>query len=489
MDQVPFQFAKDNQLFLNEGKLTVTDASPLAAILEVRRVFGNLPPLEKLESSQFEQGLQAAFADRKGTSAEVMDDLGDVLDIEQVATMFEEKSDLLAADDDAPIIRLLNSIFFEALKEKASDIHIEPYEKEARVRFRLDGTLRTILTPPVQAAPRLISRIKVLAKLNIAEKRVPQDGRITVQLGGRSIDLRVSTLPSTYGERVVLRLLEKQAGQLKTKNLGMSSAERALLDDMVERPHGIVLVTGPTGSGKTTTLYAALQSLNQIERNIMTVEDPVEYDLPGISQTPISTKTGMTFAKGLRAILRQDPDVILVGEIRDGETADIATQASLTGHLVLSTLHTNTASGAVTRMQDIGVDSFLLASTLRGVIAQRLIRLLCPSCKTSLHVDNAIRKRFADAQQEGAPVHVYPSHIYEAQGCKDCNNTGYASRKALFEVAPITPEIQQLIHDQAGELQLEKAIRRDVASLYQKGLELVASGETSLDEILRVTAV
>ena len=489
MDQVPFQFAKDNQLFLSNGKLVLTDAAPLSAVLEVKRVLGHLPELETQPERVFEQSLQTAFSDRKGTSAEVMEDLGDILDIDQVANMFDEKSDLLAADDDAPIIRLLNSIFFEALKENASDIHIEPYEKESRVRFRLDGTLRTVLTPPVQAAPRIISRIKVLAKLNIAEKRVPQDGRITVQLGGRSIDLRVSTLPSTYGERVVMRLLEKQAGQLRTANLGMNSDERAILDDLVSRPHGIVLVTGPTGSGKTTTLYAALQSLNQTERNIMTVEDPVEYDLPGISQTPISPKAGMTFAKGLRAILRQDPDVILVGEIRDLETADIATQASLTGHLVLSTLHTNTAAGAVTRMQDIGIDSFLLASTLRGVIAQRLIRLLCNDCKQQRHVDGNIRNRFADAQQASNKVRVFPSHIFESLGCKNCNNTGYSGRKALFEVVPISPELQQLIHDQAGELALENHIRQTVPSLYQQGLALVAEGKTSLDEILRVTAV
>lgn len=488
MDQVPFQFAKDNKVYLAEGELVVTDESPVNAMLEVKRSLGSLPPLKTVDIDTFEAGMQAVFSDRKGSSAEVMEDLNEVLDIDQMADMFDEKSDLLASDDDAPIIRLLNSIFFEALKERASDIHIEPYEKEARVRFRLDGTLRTILTPPVQAAPKLISRIKVLAKLNIAEKRVPQDGRITVTLGGRAIDLRVSTLPSTYGERVVLRLLEKQNTSLDTKNLGMSVRERALLDDMVSRPHGIVLVTGPTGSGKTTTLYAALASLDRVQRNIMTVEDPVEYDLPGISQTPISAKTGMTFAKGLRAILRQDPDVILVGEIRDRETADIATQASLTGHLVLSTLHTNTASGAVTRMQDIGVDSFLLASTIRGVIAQRLIRLLCPECKKPVETDESVKGRFSAADTEYQSVDAPDMH-YHADGCKHCNFTGYTGRKALFEVVPITPELQQLIHDEAGELELERKIRAQVPSLYQQGLELVKDGSTSLDEILRVTAV
>lgn len=488
MEQVPFQFAKENKIYIADTGLYVTKESPLTAILEVKRNLGSLPTIHTLDEEAFEAGLQSVFSDRKGTSAEVMEDLNEVLDIDQVAHMFEEKSDLLASDDDAPIIRLLNSIFFEALKERASDIHIEPYEKEARVRFRLDGTLRTILTPPVQAAPKIISRIKVLAKLNIAEKRVPQDGRITVTLGGRAIDLRVSTLPSTYGERVVLRLLEKQNTQLKTSSLGMDKKQRALLDEMTNRPHGIVLVTGPTGSGKTTTLYAALASLNQTERNVMTVEDPVEYDLPGISQTPISQKTGMTFSKGLRAILRQDPDVILVGEIRDRETADIATQASLTGHLVLSTLHTNTAAGAVTRMQDIGVDSFLLASTLRGVIAQRLIRLLCSECKSPVDTDDAVKHRFEAANTEYQTIPT-PQQHFQGNGCKHCNNTGYSGRKALFEVVPITAEVQQMVHDEAGELELEQSIRKTVPSLYQQGLELVGEGTTSLDEILRVTAV
>jgi general secretion pathway protein E len=310
-----------------------------------------------------------------------MDGIEEVVGLDEAAKDLTDNADLLSGDDDAPVIKLLNAVFFEALREKASDIHIEPYENEARIRFRLDGALRTVLSPPATIAPLIISRIKVLAKLDIAEKRVPQDGRMTVHLGGRAVDLRVSTMPSSYGERVVLRLMDKNAGQLNVDDLGMDVNNRSKLDSMIARPHGIILVTGPTGSGKTTTLYAALQQMDRQQRNIMTVEDPIEYDLPGVSQTQINQRAGMTFAKSLRAILRQDPDVILIGEIRDKETAEIAIQASLTGHLVLSTLHTNTAAGAVTRLQDLGIDSYLLASTLRGVLAQRLVRKLCDDCK------------------------------------------------------------------------------------------------------------
>ena len=284
-----------------------------------------------------------------------MADIKDFVDMESAAADLEDTGDLLDSENDAPIIRLLNAVLAESLKENASDIHIEPYEREAVVRFRLDGVLTTVLKPSIQITPLLISRIKVMARLDIAEKRLPQDGRMSVKLGGRSIDLRVSTMPSSHGERVVMRLLDKDAGRLQVDDLGMPEKTAMQLDELIRRPHGIILVTGPTGSGKTTTLYAALQQMDKKGRNIMTVEDPVEYDLPGISQTQINLRAGMTFARGLKAILRQDPDVILIGEIRDGETAEIATQSSLTGHLVLSTLHTNTAAGAITRLQDLGL--------------------------------------------------------------------------------------------------------------------------------------
>jgi general secretion pathway protein E len=409
-----------------------------------------------------------------------MEDIKDFVDLESAAAEIEEAGDLLDAENDAPIVRLLNAILAESLKENASDIHIEPYEKEALVRFRLDGVLRTVLSPSVQIAPLLISRIKVMSKLDIAERRLPQDGRMTVRLGGRSIDLRISTMPSSHGERVVMRLLDKDAGKLQTDDLGMPAATRRELDELVSRPHGIILVTGPTGSGKTTTLYAALQQMDRQQRNIMTVEDPVEYDLPGISQTQINLRAGMTFARGLRAILRQDPDVILIGEIRDGETAEIATQASLTGHLVLSTLHTNTAAGAITRLQDLGVDSFLLASTVRGIISQRLMRKLCPHCRHQTEADEFNRGLLS--LPPGAM-------IYQSKGCSHCNNSGFSGRQALFELVTVDANLQSLIHEKTGEIELEASIRERVPSIREAGFELVRQGITTVEEVLRVTSV
>jgi len=301
-----------------------------------------------------------------------------------------------------------------------------------------------------------------------------------VRLGGRSIDLRVSTMPSSHGERVVMRLLDKDAGKLKTDDLGMPQDTKAELVDLVSRPHGIILVTGPTGSGKTTTLYAALQQMDRQQRNIMTVEDPVEYDLPGISQTQINLRAGMTFARGLRAILRQDPDVILIGEIRDGETAEIATQASLTGHLVLSTLHTNTAAGAITRLQDLGVDSFLLASTVRGIVSQRLLRKLCTDCRVS-EQPNEFNRNLLQLQPG--------EEIFQSSGCSECNNTGFKGRQALFELVSVDANLQTLIHENAGELELESAIRKTVPSIRDAGFELVRRGVTTIEEVLRVTSV
>jgi general secretion pathway protein E len=336
-----------------------------------------------------------------------------------------------------------------------------------------------VLTPSVQITPLLISRIKVMSKLDIAEKRLPQDGRMSVKLGGRNVDLRVSTMPSSYGERVVMRLLDKDAGKLQVDDLGMPEMMSAELAELINRPHGIVLVTGPTGSGKTTTLYAALQQMDRQGRNIMTVEDPVEYDLPGISQTQINLRAGMTFARGLRAILRQDPDVILIGEVRDGETAEIATQASLTGHLVLSTLHTNTASGAITRLQDLGVDSFLLASTIRGIIAQRLLRKLCVQCRVEIK-PNAFNRDLLKL--------TTGQSIYEAAGCVHCNSTGFSGRQALFELVSVDATLQTLIHNNAGEIELEESIRSRVPSIRQSGFRLVCEGVTTIEEVLRITS-
>jgi general secretion pathway protein E len=481
LKRLPFEFARSHQVLVDTSanRLLLGPEYHLDAVLDVRRTYGlDLVP-ESLDAEAFEKHLRVEYANRDGTSASVMEDIKDFVDIQTAAEALEETADLLSEDDDAPIIRLLNAILAEALREKASDIHVETYENEARVRFRLDGVLRNVLTPSVQIAPLLISRIKVMSRLDIAERRLPQDGRMAVRLGGRHIDLRVSTMPSSYGERIVMRLLDKNAGQLQVDDLGMPGEMRNRLIELVKRPHGIILVTGPTGSGKTTTLYAALQQLDRQQRNIMTVEDPVEYDLPGISQTQINLRAGMTFAKGLRAILRQDPDVILIGEIRDGETAEIATQASLTGHLVLSTLHTNTAAGAITRMQDLGVDSFLLSSTLRGILAQRLLRRVCQACRSFEPADASELKLLG--LPEGA-------EIPKAQGCAKCNETGYDGRLGIFELVTIDAGLQRLIHDRSGETVFEEEIRKGTPSIAESGFEMVRKGDTTLEEVLRVTS-
>ena len=479
---LPFEFARNNGLLVREteGDLVLSPGATQWAIAEVSRTGGGFSAVKQVDGEAFDKMLSALYSGRKNSSESVMEDIKDFVDMESAAADLEETGDLLDSEDDAPIIRLLNAILAESLKENASDIHIEPYEKESLVRFRLDGVLSTVLKPSAQITPLLISRIKVMSKLDIAEKRLPQDGRMSVKLGGRSIDLRISTMPSSHGERVVMRLLDKDAGQLQVDDLGMPSGTSAQLDDLIRRPHGIVLVTGPTGSGKTTTLYAALQQMDRKGRNIMTVEDPVEYDLPGISQTQINLRAGMTFARGLKAILRQDPDVILIGEIRDGETAEIATQSSLTGHLVLSTLHTNTAAGAITRLQDLGVDSFLLASTIRGILSQRLLRKLCHHCRKEAEPNEFNRDL----------LKLKKGHkIYEAGGCDKCNSTGYTGRQALFELVTVDAALQTLIHENAGEIDLEAKIREQVPSIRQAGFALVGDGMTTIEEVLRVTSV
>ena len=482
LELLPYEFARLNRVLLQAdlGNLMLAPGAPDWAIAEVSRAAGSRLTVSRVGDEDFDAMLSHVYSGRQGSSESVMEDIKDFVDLESAAAEIEEAGDLLDAENDAPIVRLLNAILAESLKENASDIHIEPYEKEALVRFRLDGVLRTVLSPSIQIAPLLISRIKVMSKLDIAERRLPQDGRMSVRLGGRSIDLRISTMPSSHGERVVMRLLDKDAGKLQTDDLGMPAQTKAQLEQLVSRPHGIILVTGPTGSGKTTTLYAALQQMDRQERNIMTVEDPVEYDLPGISQTQINLRAGMTFARGLRAILRQDPDVILIGEIRDGETAEIATQASLTGHLVLSTLHTNTAAGAITRLQDLGVDSFLLASTVRGIISQRLMRKLCHHCCEPAEVNEFNRNLLG--LEDGATV-------FQSKGCAKCNNTGFSGRQALFELVTVDAPLQSLIHENAGEIELEESIRRNVPSIREAGLELVRQGVTTIEEVLRVTSV
>jgi len=411
---------------------------------------------------------------------QLMQDIGNEVDFFALAEELPDNEDLLEAEDDAPIIKLINAMLSEAIKEGASDIHVETFEKSLVIRFRIDGVLREILKPNRKLASLLVSRIKVMSRMDIAEKRIPQDGRISLRIGGRAVDVRVSTMPSSYGERVVLRLLDKQATRLDLGRLGMTGETHRLLTSMIHKPHGIILVTGPTGSGKSTTLYAALTEINTQERNILTVEDPIEYALDGVGQTQVNPKVDMTFARGLRAILRQDPDVVMVGEIRDLETVQIAVQASLTGHLVLSTLHTNTAVGAVTRLRDMGVEPFLLSSSLLAVLAQRLVRTLCHECRVPHEPDKRERNILGLELQT-------PATIYRAEGCEACNFSGYRGRTGIYELLIVDDQVREMIHSGAGEQQIERYLRNSTPSIRHDGIAKVLDGTTTLEEVLRVT--
>ena len=459
-------------------RLTLKNGAPADAVTEAQRVLGMVDEIEFESDLEFNRLLSQHFESNRDTSFNEAEKIGGELNLQDVARELSEPEDLLESDDDAPIIRLINALITEAIKENASDIHVEPFESRLSIRFRVDGVLREVLEPPRQIASLLTSRIKVMAQLDIAEKRLPQDGRIALKVANRPVDIRVSTLPSGHGERVVMRLLDKQAGRLDLKQLGMDPEEDKRLEAMIQKPYGIVLVTGPTGSGKTTSLYSMLSVLNDTKRNILTVEDPVEYDIDGIGQTPVNTKVDMTFAKGLRAILRQDPDVVMVGEIRDGETAQIAVQASLTGHLVLSTLHTNSAVGAITRLQDMGVEPFLLSSTLLGVISQRLVRKLCPHCKSLTHLKIEQINGFAINPEDD---------IYKANGCSECLQTGFRGRTGIYEIVEIDDTLATMIHDGTSQPKLEKYCRTRSQSLRDDGIRKVLQGETTIDEVLRVT--
>ncbi|MBF0427516.1 MAG: type II secretion system ATPase GspE [Magnetococcales bacterium] len=456
----------------------------LSVLLELKRRFRRGLRLTELAPAPFEEMLRRTFEAGSSQAMEEMESLDEDLNLEQAAEQIGEPRDLAESADDAPIIRLINALVTEAVKKGASDIHLEPYESCLSVRFRVDGVLRKVLEPRRALAPLIASRVKVMARLDIAEKRLPQDGRISLRIAGRPVDVRVSTLPTGHGERVVMRLLDKQAGRLGLEELDMVPTMRDSLDRLIHRPNGIILVTGPTGSGKTTTLYAVLRRLNETSRNIMTVEDPIEYELEGIGQTHVNTKVDLTFARGLRAILRQDPDIVMVGEIRDVETARIAVQASLTGHLVLSTLHTNSAIGAVARLKDMGVEPYLLSSSLAAVVAQRLVRLLCEACK----VPSAISpKDWADLALNGGPWSEQPEVLYRPNGCEACLGSGFAGRGGIYELVPIDDTLKGLIHDSAGERELTAHARTFTTGLRDDGLRLLHTGRTTLEEILRVT--
>jgi len=484
-ERLPFSFAKKFGVVLSE----IDDAWVLyhkadvdpKTVLEVRRNLGQAFKLVLLDDDAFELKLTEIFQRDSSEARQLMQDIGNEVDFFTLAEELPTEEDLLESDDDAPIIKLINAMLSEAIKEGASDIHVETFERALVIRFRIDGVLREILKPNRQLASLLISRIKVMSKMDIAEKRVPQDGRISLRIGGRGVDVRVSTLPSSFGERVVMRLLDKNNAKLELAHLGMTLDNRNKMSELIHKPHGIILVTGPTGSGKSTTLYAALSDINSKDRNILTVEDPIEYQLDGIGQTQVNPKVDMTFSRGLRAILRQDPDVVMIGEVRDLETAQIAVQASLTGHLVLSTLHTNTAVGAVTRLRDMGLEPFLLSSSVLGVLAQRLVRRLCTDCRegappTERELEQLASNRIADA-----------SIIYHPKGCEQCNHTGYRGRTGIHELLIVDEDVRDMIHSGAGEQIVERHIRPFTPSIRQDGIAKVLEGVTTLEEVLRVT--
>jgi general secretion pathway protein E len=463
---LPYSFARSNQALLEDDgshlTLWFSDATPRSAMAEIMRKYalaiGNTAQsaMQKIAPDSLMQRISAAYAQGEANAAAVVSEVQSDADLSRIMQELPAIEDLLENSDDAPIIRMLNALLTQAARDGASDIHIEPYERTSSVRFRVDGTLREVVQPNRALHAALISRLKIMAELDISEKRLPQDGRISLRIGTRAMDVRVSTLPSAHGERAVLRLLDKTAGKISLESVGMQGGMLQSFEKLITQPHGIILVTGPTGSGKTTTLYAALSKLDAGSTNIMTVEDPIEYELAGVGQTQVNAKIDLTFAKALRAILRQDPDVIMIGEIRDFETAQIAIQASLTGHLVLATLHTNDASSAVTRLTDMGVEPFLLSSSLLGVLAQRLVRRYCSVCK--------------------------------GQGCDVCGHTGYQGRTGIFELLQVDDKMRALIHNRAAESEVRAAALAGGMQLMRNdGERLVREGITSLEEVVRVT--
>ena len=480
---LPYAFARGNQLLLEDDGQDLTlwhAAAPVTtAFTEVVRKHG-VRKLQLVDAGALAQRISAAYAQGESSAATVVSEVQNDADLSRMMQELPAVEDLLETSDDAPIIRMLNALLTQAARDGASDIHIEPYERHSSVRFRVDGTLREVVQPNRALHAALISRLKIMAELDIAEKRLPQDGRISLRIGTRAVDVRVSTLPSAHGERAVLRLLDKSESKLSLESVGMTGGALRRLLELIAQPHGIILVTGPTGSGKTTTLYAALQRLDAGRSNIMTVEDPIEYELPGIGQTQVNAKIDLDFAKALRAILRQDPDVIMIGEIRDYETAQIAIQASLTGHLVLATLHTNDAASAVTRLTDMGVEPFLLSSSLLGVLAQRLVRKLCVHCNPASPLSGAA------AGSLPASATARPAGV--AAGCAECGYTGYQGRTGIFELMVANDEIRAQIHSRAAEASIrEAALATGMTLMREDGERLVREGVTSREELVRVT--
>ncbi len=464
------QIALNDPFFFNEAD----DFAQAAKISDYEIVLAPKNEIISFINSAYDQ-IESASAD------EIVQDVEE--NAEDIISEIEETTDLLDDTASAPIIRFVNHIISKAVKVNASDIHIEPYQDKFHIRYRVDGVLYEMYSPPGWMQSAIISRIKVMAKLNIAEKRLPQDGRIEVKIGNQQIDIRVSTIPTGFGERVVMRLLNKTGGLLKLSELGMSQNILEIINNLIRLPNGIILVTGPTGSGKTTTLYAVLSEINLPDINIITIEDPVEYQIKGIGQIQVNRKIGLTFAKGLRSIVRQDPDVILVGEIRDQETAEIAVQSALTGHLVFSTLHTNDSASAITRLSDIGIEKYLISSAVKTVIAQRLVRVLCPDCKKEYIPDEAEIKSLGMIGNL-----LKGKKIFKSSGCSECVNTGYKGRMSIYEIMIMDSEIQNLIlKTQDSNLIQQEAIRKGMTTLRQDGINKILNGETTIEEVLRVT--
>ncbi len=486
LEQVPISFAKDYKIFplhRRDGRLRVAVADPFDSrpLNDLAALTRELIEVNVATPEEILRAINRSYEDRAGEAHSLVEDIEGQA-AEDLAHGLEP-ADLLDASDEAPIIRFVNSLITQAYKERASDIHIEPFEDVLIVRYRIDGILYEVLRPPHKAQASVISRIKIMANLNIAEKRLPQDGRFRVRIAGKDLDVRVSTLPTAFGERVVMRLLEQTSNVLTLEDVGMGPDMLKQVNAMIQKPHGIFLVTGPTGSGKTTSLYAALTRLNSREKNIITVEDPIEYQLAGVGQIQVNPKIDLTFAAGLRSILRQDPDIIMVGEIRDGETAEIAVQSALTGHMVFSTLHTNDAAGALTRLVEMGIEPFLAASSIVGILAQRLVRRICPDCKEpfvpspEMLAEMGLEKRLPPG-----------TSFYQGRGCSKCMDIGYRGRTGIYELLTVDDQVRDLLLQNKDSASIKNsAISRGMLTLRDYGLEKALSGETTIEEVLRVT--
>jgi len=488
--QIPILYLKKYRMVPLEtpdgALIAVNDPSNFQALDDLRRLLG-WRDFQTVLSSQaaIQAAINLAYDISRNTAKQFFEELNGSESPDSIISEIEDTGDLLDESSNAPIIKLVNLLVSGAIKDRASDIHIEPYQSALKIRYRIDGILYDILRLPRRIQSPLISRVKIMAKLNIAEKRLPQDGRIEVKLADRSVDIRVSVIPTAFGERVVLRLLDKSGAFLLLPELGMGEKSVRLFNKLIKSPYGIILVTGPTGSGKTTTLYAALSTINQPDINIITIEDPVEYQIDGIGQIQVNPKIDLTFAVGLRSIVRQDPDVILVGEIRDKETAEIAIQSSLTGHLVFSTLHTNDAASAVTRLIDMGIEPFLVTSSVIAIIAQRLVRLLCPKCKEAYEPDDESLANMGIAKD------ILARHVlYRRKGCHACMNTGYRGRTAIFEIMLMEDDIKRLILKTSDSNQIsDLAIRHGMTNLLYDGAQKVLAGITTIEEVFRVTRI